>query len=188
MTTDAILDRILIPRSNGGEGLERVATFIASTLERSGAVVTLHEFTATPYGFQLTWTAALLGMLGYVAAIAFRHYGLALVLTLVTPVLLLLEFELLHSPISGLLPLTESNVVGTFPGRAGAPTLIFCAHYDTTTHFGDHFSWGPWGYRQGPATALAVLLALAGLWRRRRGRHLPRALALPAAALVVVPF
>ncbi len=97
MTTDAILDRILIPRPNGGEGLERVATFIASTLERSGATVTLHEFTATPHGFQLTWTAALLLMLGYVAAIAFRHYGLALVLTLVTPVLLLLEFELLRS-------------------------------------------------------------------------------------------
>ena len=33
------------------------------------------------------------------------------------------------------------NVVGTFPGVAGGPTLVFSAHYDTATHFGDHFTW-----------------------------------------------
>jgi hypothetical protein len=188
VTTDELLDGVLIPRPNGSEGLERVAAFIASTLERSGATVTSQEFVATPYGFQLTWTAALLLMVGYVAAIATRRYGLALVLSLATPLLLLLEFELLRSPVSGLLPLPERNIVGTFPGGDGAPTLIFCAHYDTATHFGDHLSWGTWGFRQGPATALAIALAGAGLWRHRRGRSLPRALALPGAVLAALPF
>jgi hypothetical protein len=188
VTTDAILDRVLIPRPNGSDGLEQVAAFIASTLERSGATVTFQEFVATPHGFQLTWTAALLLMLGYVVAIATRRYGLALLLSLATPVILLLEFELLRSPVSGLLPLAERNVVGAFAGRDGAPTLIFCAHYDTTTHFGDHFSWGKWGFRQGPATALAIALAGAGLWWRRRGRGLPRVLAVPGAVLALLPF
>ncbi len=188
MTTDEILDQILIPRPNGSEGLERVASFIASTLERNGAAVTFHAFDATPHGFQLVWTAAVLLMLGYCVSIACRRYGLALLFTTVTPVLLLLEFEFLWSPISGVLPQVERNVVGTFPGRPGGPTLIFTAHYDTTTHFGDHFSWGVWGWRLGPATALAFCVGLAGLWRRRRAKDLPRALALPAAALVVVPF
>jgi hypothetical protein len=53
MTADELLDRILIPRPNGSEGLDQVAAFIAETLERHGATVTFHEFTATPHGFQL---------------------------------------------------------------------------------------------------------------------------------------
>src|SRR3990172_2612444 len=188
MTTDQILDRVLVPRPNGSEGLEQVAAFVAATLERSGAVVTFHEFTATPHGFQLAWTAALLLVSGYVAAIAARRYGLALALILATAGLLLLEFELLMSPVSGLLPALERNVVGTFPGEPGGPLLIFCAHYDTTTHFGDHRSWGTWGFRQGPATAAAVALALVGTGGRRRGPGLPRAVAVPVALLAAVPF
>jgi acetylornithine deacetylase/succinyl-diaminopimelate desuccinylase-like protein len=87
-----------------------------------------------------------------------------------------------------MLPMNESNVVGSYPGKPGGPILIFCAHYDTTTHFGDHLSWGTWGWRQGPATGLAVLIALAGLWRQKRGKSLPRALTLLAAVLIPVPF
>ncbi len=45
MTTDEILDQILIPRPNGSEGLEQVATFIAETLRQNGAAVTLRAFT-----------------------------------------------------------------------------------------------------------------------------------------------
>jgi hypothetical protein len=188
VTTDEILDRVLIPRPNGSEGLEQVATFIAETLQQNGASVTFHEFTATPHGFQLAWSAALLLVLGYIASIAARRYGLALVLILATATMLLLEFELQRSPVSGLLSLTERNVVGTFPGHADGPTLVFCAHYDTTTHFGDHFSWGAWGFRQGPATAVAIVLAVAGLWQRRRGKHLPRAVTVPVAAVIALPF
>jgi acetylornithine deacetylase/succinyl-diaminopimelate desuccinylase-like protein len=188
MTVDELLDAILIPRSNGSQGLEQVASFIGRSLEQAGAAVSRHEFTATPWGFQLVWTVVLVLMIGYVVAIATRRYGIALSVMLLTAALLLLEFELLYSPISGLLPLEESNVVGSFPGDSGGPTLIFSAHYDTTTHFGDHFSWGRWGYRQGPATAAAIALAAAGLWRKKAGKDLPRAIALPIALLVPIPF
>jgi acetylornithine deacetylase/succinyl-diaminopimelate desuccinylase-like protein len=188
VSTDEILDQVVIPRPNGSEALTRVASFIAERLEENGAEVTLHAFTATPHGFQLAWTVALALMLAYFASIAQRRYVLALLFATLTPVLLLLEFELLWSPISGLLPLVENNVVGRFAGRAGGPTLIFCAHYDTTTHFGDHMSWGPWGWRLGPATGLAFGIAFLGLLCRRLRRELPRRLALPAAALVLVPF
>jgi hypothetical protein len=188
MTIDDLLDHVLIPRPNGSQGLEQVAEFITGVLERSGASVTHHEFVATPYGFQVVWSVVALLTLGYVAAIATRRYWMALGAILIAAISLLLEFEFLRSPISGLLPLAESNVVGTFTGTSEGPTLIFSAHYDTTTHFGDHFSWGTWGFRQGPATAAAIALAVAGLWQQRRGRGLSRVLALPVAALVPVPF
>jgi len=188
VTIDGLLDQILIPRPNGSEGLARVAGFISDVLDRSSATVSSHEFVATPYGFQLVWSVVLALVLGYCIAIATRRYGLALGLIVITAALLLLEFEFLWSPISGLLPATELNVVGTYPGRPGGPTLVFAAHYDTTTHFGDHFSWGRWGFAQGPATGLAIGLALSGLWRARGGKRLPLAIALPGAALVSVPF
>jgi hypothetical protein len=188
VTTEAILDRILVPRPNGSEALERVASFLVATVRGDGAQVGLQEFMATPHGFQLVWTAALLLMLGYVVAVAGRRYGLALLLPLAAAGLLLAEFEFMRSPVSALLAKTERNVVATFPGAAGGPLLVFSAHYDTTTHFGDHLAWGAWGRRQGPAMALALGVAALGWWRRRRGRSLSRSLAVPLAALAVVPF
>jgi hypothetical protein len=187
VTTDEILDRLLFARPNGSEGLERAAQLIADALEAAGASVSLHPFAATPHGFQMIWSAALLLVAAYAWAIARRRYGLALALAVALPALLLAEFEALRTPVSGLWRETEHNVVGAFAGAAGGGRLVFGAHYDTTTHFGDHFSWGRWGWRQGPATALALALALGGLARRRRG-GLPRALAWPAAALVPIPF
>ena len=188
MTLDQILDSLLIPRPNGSAGLERVAGFLAESLAHQGALVSSHEFVATPHGFALAWSVALALMLGYVVAIASRRYALALALIAATAAMLLLEFEFLLSPVSGLLPLVERNIVGSFPARAGAPVLLFSAHYDTTTHFGDHFSWGRWGFLQGPATAAAVALSLTGLWLGRRGRRLPKRIALPVAAASVLPF
>jgi len=187
LTTDEILDRILVPRPNGSEALERVGAFLAEQLQAAGAEVSLHAFTATPHGFQLVWSAALLGMLLQALAVWRGRSGLALLLACAVPALLLAEFELLWSPVSGLWPAPEHNVVGVFPGAPGGPELVFTAHYDTATHFGDHFAWGPWGSLQGPATALAIALALAGLVARRRGSGLPRP-ARALAPLAIVPF
>ncbi len=188
MTVDAILDRLLIPRPNGSEGLARTRDFLAHALERAGATVSYQDFWATPHGFELTWTVVLILVAAYVVAIARRRYGLALLLPVLTAGLLMAEFEYLRSPVSGLLPASETNVIGTFPGEPGGPTIVFSAHYDTTTHLGDHLDWGRWGFRQGPATALALLLAAAGLLLRRRGRELPRALSVPLAVVSTLPF
>jgi acetylornithine deacetylase/succinyl-diaminopimelate desuccinylase-like protein len=165
-----------------------VARFVAAQLDASGAEVGRQAFTGTPHGFALVWGAALALVAGYTFAIATRRHGLALVLILATAGLLLLEFEALRSPVSGLAARTQHNVVGTFAGRPGGPTLVLGAHLDTTTHFGDHLTWRTWGFLQGPATALAVGLALFGLWRARRARPLARRVTVPLAILAAVPF
>jgi hypothetical protein len=187
VTIDELLQRILVPRPNGSAELERVGGFLSAALQGQGAQVAREPFAATPHGFELAFTAALALAVGYALAIALRRYRIALALLLAASALLLAEFELLWSPISGLLPATLHNVVGTFPGAPGGPHLVFVAHYDTTTHFGNHATWGPTGLLLGPAVALGFALAIGGWLRARRGRALDtgvRALAL----LVVAPF
>lgn len=188
MTTEALLDRLLVPRPNGSVGLERSAELIADWLRAHGAEVALQPFTATPLGFQLLWTAALLLMIASAAALLRRRYWAALALALCTPALVLAETEWLWSPVSGLVTLTEHNVIGTFPGRADGPLLILSAHYDTATHFGDHFDWHRWGWATGPALLVAVAAACSGLRLAQRGRHLPRSIAVAAELLAVLPF
>jgi len=166
-----------------------VARFLGASLEAAGAQVELQEFVATPHGFALCWTVGLVTMLGWAAAIATRRHGLALALALAVPALLFAEFEALRSPVSGLWPATERNVIGGFPGRQGGPLLVFTAHYDTTTHFGSHRDWTAWGWRMAPALGTAIGLSLFSLLRGLRGSPpLPRWLTLPVAGGVLVPF
>ena len=189
---DSILDTILISRPNGSDNLEAVGSYLQQFLADTGADVTTHVFSATPHGFQLVWSAVLLLMITYVFAISRKAYGWALLMCLITPVLLLAEFEFMLSPISGLLPNEQENIIGTYVGAnansADARTLIFSAHYDTTTHFGDHFSWGFWGSMQGPAQGLAFALIAVGFWRKRNNKPFTNKLAVPVALLAILPF
>ena len=187
MTIDELLNRVVVPRPNGSAELERVGSFLAAALQGQGAQVTREPFTATPHGFELAFGAALALVTGFALALALRRWRLALGLLSAAAALLLAEFELLWSPVSGLLPATLHNVVGVFPGAAAGPRLVFVAHYDTTTHFGSHAAWGPTGVLMGPAVALGAALAIAGLLRASSGRTLApgwRALGL----LVIAPF
>ena len=60
MSTDEILDAILVPRPNGSAALSQVADFLEGALRAEGAEVSRHLFEATPHGFALTWSAVLL--------------------------------------------------------------------------------------------------------------------------------
>ncbi len=100
MSTEGLLDHLLVPRPNGSEGLLEVASFIEATLRAYAPEVEIHTFTATPYGFQLLFATTLLLMLGFAAAISLGRYGLALLLAASASALLLVETELLWSPVS----------------------------------------------------------------------------------------
>ena len=188
MNIDEILDHLLIPRPNGSRGLSEIASFIETSLRQFTPHVELHDFCATPYGFQILFATALALMLGAVAAVLLQRHGVGLFLIGAAGIVLFVETEYLRSPIGGLVTAPENNIIGVFPGAESAPRLILSAHYDTATQFGDHFAWNWWGPAIGPGAAASVLLALAGLWRRRRGKQVPKRLALPLLALALVPF
>jgi acetylornithine deacetylase/succinyl-diaminopimelate desuccinylase-like protein len=82
------------------------------------------------------WSAALVLMVVWLAALLAGHRRVAFLCALLVPALLFVETEWLWSPVSGLWSVSQRNIVGTFPGQAGGPTLVLAAHYDTATHFG----------------------------------------------------
>jgi hypothetical protein len=188
MNTEQILDNLLIPRANGSDNLDKVAHYIAESLANAGALVSEHTFTATSHGFQLMWTVAIMMMAAYGICLVKRRYLAAVLIPVVLAGLLLLEFEYLVSTVSALSNIEERNIIGTYPGSADAPTLILAAHYDTTTHFGDHFSWGRWGKLQGPATGIAICFPLLAMWLRRKGKIIPLSATYIAIALASAPF
>ena len=185
MTIDELLDQLVFPRPNGSEGLARAGSFIEQTLRQYTSEVTLQPFEGTPYGFQVIWFSALGIALLYAATLFSRRYGLAFVLALLGPLLLLLEFEQMRTPISGFFSETQHNIVATFPGDPNAATLLIGAHYDSTTHMGDHFQTYRWSSVLSAASVLAPLVALVG-WVRRDG--LPRWLRGSVALAVPVPY
>jgi len=186
--TEQIFDNVLIPRPNGSDSLDKVAHYIGEYLANAGALVSEHGFTATSHGFQLVWCMAIIMMAAYSVCLVKQRYLAAVLIPVVLAVLLLLEFEYLVSTVSALSNTQERNIIGTYPGSADGPTLILAAHYDTTTHFGDHFSWGRWGKLQGPATAIAIGFPLLAMWLRRRGKAIPLPATVVAISLAVAPF
>jgi hypothetical protein len=188
VTLGRLLDEIVVPRPNGSDALDRVARFLETTLQQAGAHVSVETFSATPWGFRLVFGGAFLLVLLAAGALALRRHGWALVLAGVAPALLLAEFELLRSPVSGLYERTQANVVGEYPGAPAGPTLVLSAHYDSTTHFGDHFTWHAWGWALGPASVVLIGLPAAGLALGRRGGRLPRRVVVPLAVAALIPF
>lgn len=188
MTIEEALDRIVIPRANGSDGLVQVAAFIEETLRTNGADVVRQPFTATPYGFQLVFAASFLLAAAFAVAILRARDGLSLVLAGTLILLPFAEMELLWSPVSGLLPISEDNVIGTFRGQQGAPMLVLSAHYDTATQFGDHVAWSRWARPLAATMLLMAALPLVGMWQQRRDRALPRPLRWTAAVLALVTF
>jgi acetylornithine deacetylase/succinyl-diaminopimelate desuccinylase-like protein len=188
MTIAELLDRVAVPRPNGSDELSQLAEFIAGTLRNHGATVTLEPFMATPYGFQLVFLVALLLAGAFAFATARARDGAGLLIALAIAGLLIVEAELLWSPVSGLLGVPEHNVVGAYPGAPDAPTLVLSAHYDTATQFGDHVVWSRWAPAQAAAMVVMVLWSSVALSRRHRGRGVPAALRVAVSVLVLVPF
>ncbi len=184
MELSSLLSRIVGPRPNGSAALERAADELVAMLREHTRDVEVVPFWGTPYGFALVWAGALLAAIAYALTIR-RRPGAALGFALLVPLVLLAEFEWLRSPVSGLWPAVGRNIVATFPGRPGGPTVAFAAHYDTTTHFGDHYDWPRIGWGFGPATALALATA-ALAWRARRRGAQPSRVATAASATVLL--
>ena len=174
MSLEELLERVAVPRAGGSEALRGVGAFIEELLRTHSPEVSIQPFVGTPYGIGILMGVSLALALTFATAVWFDRYGLALGAVLAVALLGLLEMELLLPAVSWPARAPETNIVATFPGEPGGSTLVFAAHYDTATQFGDHFSWSLWGSLTLAAQGLALVLAAIGVFRRRTGNGLPR--------------
>ncbi len=185
MTIVELLDQLIRPRPNGSQSLADTAQFIEATLRSATPDVVVEEFQATSFGFALLALVALVLVLAAAAALVRDRHAIALLLLLAVPVLFLSEMELLQSPVSGILKTRAQNVIATFHGAPSGPLIVFSAHYDTATQFGDHVHWQYVSFASGGGLAVALAFAIVGLARRR---PLPRRLVHFVLPIVVLPF
>jgi hypothetical protein len=188
MSFEDLLDRIAVPRAGGSQGLDDVARFLEETLISHGAEVERMPFAATPFGFQLLYAFAFVAILAFAWAMLRGRYRVALFLAVIPVMAMVIEMELLLSPVSGIVTQIESNVLGTYPGRPGGPALVFSAHYDSATQFGDHVTWARWSWMLGAAVMASLVGPLLGILQTRAGQ-IPRSWrGRGISAFVVVPY
>lgn len=185
MTIERYLDHLVGPRPNGSAAIDKTAAFIERSLQQATPHVEVDSFVATPYGLAIVNAVTFLLMIAAVAMLLRRRYALSLAGFVLVPMIVLVEMELLWSPISGFLTVPAKNITASFPASVDSPLVVFTAHYDTATQIGDHVHWQYAALASSVAVALALGLAILGLVLKR---GLPRLLPLICSPLILIPF
>ncbi len=133
-----IMSHFAVPRPNQSDALEKTAAYIKSLLTDWGIPFSIQEFPLRPY-MQLILGAAVLvlAVLLFVLILKKRPIA-ALVVALLIPLLLVVEFELFVPVVTGIVKKTGQDIVVSFTVPHPARELIFAAHYDSKTDFWDH--------------------------------------------------
>ena len=177
---DALLGPLAeTPRENGTAALHQTASWLFETLRASGLEAQMVPFAAHPYGLRLAGVLALGAGLAYLSAVRARRAGLALLLAIAAPGLLLADLSW-YVPVFGWIGAeTEHHVLARLaPTGEPIQRLVFAAHYDTKTDLLDHVQRAPIELAGPPVAALMGAGAVA-LWVAP-GARLARALAAAA--------
>ncbi|HUI26884.1 MAG TPA: M28 family peptidase [Candidatus Kryptonia bacterium] len=170
MSFDEIFDALLRPRENGSAALAEVASYLERTLRATGATVTLHEFVCRPYAGRIAGVVCLLLAVIFFVLMWRRRFAGALLVALVLPAYLLMDYELRFPLLSRIGSVVEHNIVATFPVSRPQRRVIVSAHYDSKTDLLDHQQRAPVEFLVGPFVLFTSGLPLTALWRRWRRR------------------
>jgi acetylornithine deacetylase/succinyl-diaminopimelate desuccinylase-like protein len=170
VTLERILDGLIGPRENGDAALGGAAAYLESALKESGAEVTLHEFLCRPYNGRLAGAVCLVLAVGFFALMWRRRFAGGLLVALLLPAYLLVDFQLRLPLVSRIGSVTAHNVVARFPVPNPERLVILGAHYDTKTDLLDHYDRAPIQFLIAPVLVFTILLPITGWWRRSRRR------------------
>ncbi len=177
------------PRENGTPALRAAAEFLVERLHSAGLDAHLVSFTAQPYRLRLAGVIAFAGALLYTWCLRIRHPGLALLVAIATPVVLLADLDY-HVPLFGWIGSgAAAHVELRLPAAQPMRRLLLTAHYDTKTDWLDHVERAPIELLGLPVTLLMIAGALLA-WRaqRRIGLHAPRPRTARVAGIVAVLY
>jgi hypothetical protein len=167
MELTEIMSHFASPRPNHSEALDATASYIKTLLTSWDVPFTVQEFGLHPY-MQLSLGIAvlLLAIILFIFLLKRRPIA-ALVVALLIPALLVIEFELFVPVVTGIVERTGQNIIVSYTVPHPARELIFAAHYDTKTDVWDHIQRAR-VYRFIPiAVALGMALAVFSFFTRR---------------------
>lgn len=159
------------PRENGSAGLFQAASDLAGHLRNAGVEVQRVPFTAHPYEVRLLGVFVFTACLFFLGFVVKTRFVAALVVSLLVPLVVILQIELLIPIFGGFGATRQENLVAYIPARHPHQRLIFTAHYDTKTDLFDHVVRTPIQVLGLPLCGLMVLGATMGLFAQRRRWH-----------------
>jgi acetylornithine deacetylase/succinyl-diaminopimelate desuccinylase-like protein len=138
MDVTGILQKIAIPRPNHSESVRQTAEYIKELLSSWGIPFVVQDFMLRPHmQLLIGLTVLILSVLFFIFIIRKKSL-FALIMALLIPALLIIEFEAFIPLASNLIRTTGENIVVSFTAPDAVREVIFCAHYDSKTDFFDH--------------------------------------------------
>jgi acetylornithine deacetylase/succinyl-diaminopimelate desuccinylase-like protein len=177
-------------RENGTPQIAATARWLATTLRDAGVSTELVTYVAEPWALRLAGVIALAGTLVYWWSMRRGRRGLAALLAVGLPVVLLLELDHHANPFGWIGAAPQEHVVGRIAAESPARRLLFAAHFDTKTDVLDHVERAPLELLGVPAAllmVLGVLLPRVGPWAARLGVVYGAALFTSLSAGAFVP-
>jgi hypothetical protein len=167
MSCTEIIDMIAVPRPNHSEAIATVIAGIKDLLAGWGVPFAMQQFVLRPHAYLLPGLAALLLAILFLV-LMYRNRPLpAIIVMLLLPLMLIIEFEYMVPVVSSLVTRTGENIIIGFNTVNPAREIIFCAHMDSKTDVFDHIQRAA-VYRWMVPSILTGILA--AVWLMASGR------------------
>jgi len=159
-----------LPRENGTPALQQVGSYLAEAFRTAGIKTQHFPFNAHPLEPHLLGLFVFLACLVYSYLMWKRRFFAAGVLSLLMPVLAVLDVEFGLPLFSGFHTQRQDNIVAHIPALHPRQRIIFTAHYDTKTDLFDHVGRAPITAVAFPLSGLMIAVAFMGVAVRKVSR------------------
>src|SRR5262245_17879983 len=132
-----------LPRENGTPALQQAGSYLTEAFRTAGIETRRFPFTAHPLEPRLLGLYVFLSCLVYSCLIWKRRFLAAGVLSLLMPVLPVLDVEFGLPLFCGFCTQRQDNIVAHIPALSPRQRMIFTAHFDTKTDLFDHVVRAP---------------------------------------------
>jgi len=159
-----LLDHLAeVPRENGTPALHQSASYLLEAFRTAGIEAQRFPYAAHPYETRFLGLFVLVVCVLYFFFARRKRLLAAGLLSLLIPVVVVLDVEFGLPLFGGLRAERQENIVARIPARSAKQRLIFTAHYDTKTDLFDHVVRTPIQALGFPLCGLMIVAAFTGL-------------------------
>ena len=168
-----------VPRENGTPALYQSASYLVEAFRAAGIEAQPFPYTAHPYETRFLGLFVLVICVLYFFFARRKRLLTAGLLSLLIPVVVVLDVEFGLPLFGGRKAERQENIVACIPARSAKQRLIFTAHYDTKTDLFDHVVRTPIQVLGFPLCGLMIVAAFTGLAAQKTSCRLSALIEMP---------